>query len=301
LGSLGNQNPPFVAQPSKSPFLESVATFLGGEDMSSVRFVCLLLILGSAVLAAQSNMVAIINQPATSNVSSGLSTPDPKTQGEILENYGKLPLSFEANRGETDARVKFVSRGSGYTLFLTGDEAVFSLRGSKAKGEALPASPQLQPAVLPTANTVLRMKLVKANPSAKVTGAEELPGKSNYFIGRDPKKWRSNITNYAKVKYEGIYSGIDLVYYGNGAVSRVCSDRCKRDSRQSANCYSRIAATPRRRFDCHPFRWPSRPVYSLYRLRIAAPDRPDAVSIRSGLPGKCRLVEPAHIPVLVNH
>ena len=59
------------------------------------------------------------------------------------------------------------------------------------------------------------MKLRNANPAAKVTGADELPGKSNYFIGNDPKKWRSNVPEYAKVKYEGIYSGIDLVYYGN--------------------------------------------------------------------------------------
>lgn len=48
-----------------------------------------------------------------------------------------------------------------------------------------------------------------------MTGADELPGKSTYFIGNDPKKWHSNVTNYAQVKYEGIYSGIDLVYYGN--------------------------------------------------------------------------------------
>ena len=59
------------------------------------------------------------------------------------------------------------------------------------------------------------MKLVNANPAAKVTGIDELPGKSNYFIGNDPKKWRTNVPTYAKVKYEGIYPGIDLVYYGN--------------------------------------------------------------------------------------
>ena len=183
--------------------------------MRSVRFVCLFVILGSAMLAVQSNIVALINQPATSKLSSGLSKPAPKTQGKILENYGKLPLSFEANQGQTDSRVKFLSRGSGYTLFLTSDEAVFSLRGSKADGEAMPASPLLQPTVLPAANAVLRMKLVKSSPSAKVIGADELPGKSNYFIGNDAKKWRSNVPTYGKVKYEGIYSGIDLIYYGN--------------------------------------------------------------------------------------
>jgi hypothetical protein len=44
---------------------------------------------------------------------------------------------------------------------------------------------------------------------------EELPGKSNYFIGNDPTKWRTNVPNYAKVKYANVYPGVDLVYYGN--------------------------------------------------------------------------------------
>jgi hypothetical protein len=59
------------------------------------------------------------------------------------------------------------------------------------------------------------MKLLGANPRAKVSGLEELPGKSNYFIGKDPKKWRTNVPNYAKVKYANVYPGVDLVYYGN--------------------------------------------------------------------------------------
>ncbi len=64
-------------------------------------------------------------------------------------------------------------------------------------------------------STVLRMRLVGANASAAVTGADELPGKSNYFIGNDPKKWRTNVPNYAKVRYQDVYLGVDLVYYGN--------------------------------------------------------------------------------------
>jgi hypothetical protein len=183
--------------------------------MRSARFVCLLVILGSIILAAQSNPAALINRPAPDKVSSGLSKPDPKTQDRILETYGKLPISFEENQGQTDAQVKFVSRGSGYTLFLTGDEAVLSLHESTKNGEASPVSRQPQPMPAPTANPVLRMKLYHANPSAKVTGADELPGKTNYFIGNDAKKWHTNVPTYAKVKYQNIYSGIDLVYYGN--------------------------------------------------------------------------------------
>jgi hypothetical protein len=59
------------------------------------------------------------------------------------------------------------------------------------------------------------MRLVGANASARVTGTEELPGKSNYFIGNDPRKWRTNVPNYAQVKYQNVYPGVDLVYYGN--------------------------------------------------------------------------------------
>jgi len=56
---------------------------------------------------------------------------------------------------------------------------------------------------------------VGADQAAKVVGLEELPGKSNYFIGNDPKKWRTDVPTYSKVKYQGVYPGIDLVYYGN--------------------------------------------------------------------------------------
>ncbi|MBI4465461.1 MAG: SBBP repeat-containing protein [Acidobacteria bacterium] len=63
--------------------------------------------------------------------------------------------------------------------------------------------------------TVLRMKWVGANPSPEMKGENELPGKVNYFLGNDPKQWRRDVPTYAKVRYEEVYPGIDLVYYGN--------------------------------------------------------------------------------------
>ena len=119
---------------------------------------------------------------------------------QLSEAYGKLPLSFEENRGQVDGKVKFLSRGSGYSLFLTGTEAVLSLSTKNSKKSE---------------NSVLRMKLVGVNPSPEVAGVEELPGKSNYFIGNDRAKWRTNVATYKKVKYSDVYPGIDLVYYGN--------------------------------------------------------------------------------------
>jgi hypothetical protein len=114
-------------------------------------------------------------------------------QARVSDAYGRLPLLFEANRGQTHDEVRFLSRGPGYSLYLTAGEAVLALPGPVA----------------------LRMSLAGASAEAHVSGLEELAGKANYFIGRDPAKWRTNVPTYAKVEYRGVYPGIDLVYYGN--------------------------------------------------------------------------------------
>ncbi len=108
-------------------------------------------------------------------------------------SYGKLPLSFGANQGQTDARVKFLARASGYTLFVTADEAVIAGRDG----------------------SVERMKLIGANPKMRFEPLDKQPSISNYFIGNDPSKWRTNVPNYGRVALRGVYPGIDLVFYGN--------------------------------------------------------------------------------------
>ena len=209
-------------------------------------FPCLTLLCLTTSLFSQSNPVSLINRTAavaSPRVASPISASqaNPQAQARILDGYGKLPLSFEANHGQADARVKFLSRKGGYTLFLTGDEAVLAWGGKKTKQASTtrfvsgyrfsdtaspgkldapsgagqrPSTLSADPEVLATGG-VLRMKLRNANLAAKVTGQDELAGTSNYFIGNDPAKWRAKVPTYAKVKYEGIYPGIDLVYYGN--------------------------------------------------------------------------------------
>lgn len=125
---------------------------------------------------------------------------------KVKADYGKLPLSFEANQGQADRQVKFLARGSGYGLFLTANEAVLSLRNEPVGGND--HDPNDPP------STVLRMKLEGTNANPQIAGLEQLPGKNNYFIGNDPRQWRTDIPTYAKVKYEAIYPGVDLVYYG---------------------------------------------------------------------------------------
>src|SRR5271169_5899407 len=149
---------------------------------------------------------------------SGPPTP-PVDAARVNENYGKLPLSFEANRGQTSPKVKFLSRGHGYGLFLTSSEAVLALRHDKSNDQALKGQnndPRMRGAnAEPQSQSVLRLKLVGANPAHNVIGLDPLPGKSNYFIGNDPTKWRTNVPNYAQVRYRDAYPGVDLVYYGN--------------------------------------------------------------------------------------
>jgi len=184
--------------------------------MRPVCFVCQLTILINAIALAQSIPVPLIDKSALVVRSISTSHIRPKAESRILDSYGKLPLSFEANHGQADAQVKFLSRMGGYSLFLTGDEAVLAFSGKKADTKANRLRPS--GAVLREAakgGGVLTMKLRNANAAAKITGVDELPSTINYFIGSDPGKWHSSVPTYAKVKYEGIYSGIDLVYYGN--------------------------------------------------------------------------------------
>ncbi len=129
-----------------------------------------------------------------------------------MDLYAKRPLSFEPNYGQTDAQVKFISRGDGYTLFLTPAEAVLALRRAgqqSGKGEH-PHSVSIDKAKAET----LRIRLVGANPDARIEAVDRLASTSNYFVAKDPGKWRTNIPSYARVKYRDVYSGIDLVYYG---------------------------------------------------------------------------------------
>jgi hypothetical protein len=118
-------------------------------------------------------------------------------------------LTFEPNLGQTDARVQFLSRGSGYSLFLTSNEAVFNLERQTSASHA--------PASKPNAGSVdtLRMKLLGANTNAVVGGVDPQPGVVSYLVGNDPKKWHSGVATFGKVNYSQIYSGVDLVFYGN--------------------------------------------------------------------------------------
>ena len=155
-------------------------------------------------------------------VSSGRESLAVSSRRQIQRNfpYGQLPLVFEPNQGQTDPSVKFLARGSGYTLFVTSQEAVLSLKKSRAQlspqsGKGLGSKPSFFPAPDPSPRTVLRLKLEGAQTNPASEGLEPLAGISNYFIGKDPAQWHRNIPQYSKVATRGLYPGVDMVYYGN--------------------------------------------------------------------------------------
>ena len=134
--------------------------------------------------------------------------PSSNGKPNVQAVLGHLPLIFEpnlgqlnlgqSNLGQSNLGVKYLARGAGYSLSLDAAGAVL----------ALPSARSSQPALV-------RMKLVGANPGAAIAGADPLPGKSNYLIGNDPRRWHRNVPQFAGVRYREIYPGIDLLFYGN--------------------------------------------------------------------------------------
>jgi hypothetical protein len=110
--------------------------------------------------------------------------------------YGTIPMSFGKNVGQSHAGVDFIAKGSGYGVFLSANEAVLAVKKRDADG------------------ATIRMQLAGASP-AQAAGEDQLSGKANYFLGREPANWYRDVPLFAKVRYSSVYPGIDVVYYGN--------------------------------------------------------------------------------------
>ncbi|HEV8580782.1 MAG TPA: SBBP repeat-containing protein [Thermoanaerobaculia bacterium] len=124
---------------------------------------------------------------AASLIAAHAASPNP----DLSAKRTSLPLAFEPNVGQTDPRVRFLARGAGATLFLTGPEAVLSLRGG----------------------AVLRMRLEGAG-AGTAEALEPLPGVTHYYTGNDPARWHTNVPHSGRVRFAGVYPGIDAVWYG---------------------------------------------------------------------------------------
>ena len=136
------------------------------------------------------------------------------SRAEAVTGYGNLPIRFEPNVGQASPQMEYVARGSGYTVGIGEQGVVLSLRqGTSRRIGSKSADSGTLPVSLPPARLGLRVVHAGARPQLR---AERQQGSvSNYFIGNDPSKWHHNVANYAAVRYERIYPGIDWVLYGN--------------------------------------------------------------------------------------
>ncbi len=113
-----------------------------------------------------------------------------------------LPLAFEKNVGQARPNIRFLARGQGYTVFLA--ESKLAILAQSAGPNAVMSS-----------DHILQAQLERANPNARLTSRNRLPGWANYFIGNNPHLWHTRIPMYSTVLCRNIYPGIDLKYYGH--------------------------------------------------------------------------------------
>lgn len=164
-------------------------------------------LLGGSLLLGIASSVMLLSQPTISNP-----TKDSPKAAALL-NFIKMPLSFEINKGQTSNAVKYLARGNGYITYFTPQEIVMAFSATQPH-PVWPDKLKFVNESQHTSNTVLRLQFVGAN-NPVIVGMDEQLNKSNYLIGNDPKKWHKNIANYGKVNYQNLYSGIDMVFYGD--------------------------------------------------------------------------------------
>ena len=113
-------------------------------------------------------------------------------------NLGSLPLRFETNRSPAAATAPFIARGHDSEFSMSPTGAQFILHQANDRTAAA------------------RMQFVGADPAARIYGDAAMPGKINYLVGSNPAQWQSGVTAFAQVRVDGIYPGVNVVYYGNG-------------------------------------------------------------------------------------
>ena len=147
-------------------------------------------------------------------------TVPPPARERVKASFASLPLGFEQNYGQTDPQVKYMAHANGYTLFLTNRDAVFAFHARSSASERatghgpLALQAKSESHAQPNSEAVVRMRLVGGNSNATLTATDQLPGKSNYIRGKDPKNWHTDVSHYARVSYKNIYPGINLAYHG---------------------------------------------------------------------------------------
>jgi hypothetical protein len=164
---------------SGEPFLQvNIAALNGGQETVPVT-----LQFSDPGLIDFSYSITVIDGPFGNSQPAG-----------VVAASSETTVGFLANQGQADPQVRFLSRGSNYSLFLTDNEAVLALESS-----------------------TIHMQLAGANANVAPVGVGPLPGHSNFIFGNDSTKWQTDVPSYGRVEYRDIYPGITLNYHGTGS------------------------------------------------------------------------------------
>ena len=142
----------------------------------------------TASMVSETGAAAPVSEPAAPQMS----------EEEALDAYGKLPLSFIPNEGQTEEAVRYYAQGAGYSFFFTHKGATLSFAEGKGRGHAL------------------ALEFLGAKPHAKLTAQKQLSGEVNYLRGNDPAEWQQNLPTHAELLYGGLWPGIDMAVRGEG-------------------------------------------------------------------------------------
>src|SRR5215208_5043282 len=167
-----------------------------------------------ALIAAFAALIAASQFPSAENSSVGSKTSQSGTaaapvsepaagpqmsEEEAIDAYGKLPLSFIANEGQTDKAVRYYAQGAGYGFFFTKEGAMLSFAEGTGRG-----------------GHALALDFLGAEPDAILEARERLSGDVNYLVGDEQAQWHQKLPTHGELLYGGLWPGIDMAVRGEG-------------------------------------------------------------------------------------
>jgi beta-propeller repeat-containing protein len=208
----------------------------GGAPLSIMTCLAVVALISAVALVAAMPAKSRTNGENASAPNGSAPAGSHADQARIRTNYATLPLAFEPNVGQTDPQVTYMARGRGYSLLLTANAAYFAIplasphpdpaaqsahpeKGLYLIGRGRGTGEELRSRGLANRKAhnsaaSIEMDMLGSNPTPQIIAENQLPGVTNYILGRDPSKWHSGVAHYGQVRYHEVYPGVDLAYHG---------------------------------------------------------------------------------------
>jgi PKD repeat protein len=184
-----------------------------GYSLCLIACICSMPVLVSAFLDGMVNReqgASAVIQPVSDQ-----KAPE-QAKVKMQDLYGQIPLYFIENQGQMEQRVKYYEKNRGHGIYFTEAGVTFTLSSPEVKAVADAATGGVREARgEQEAPLVIELKPLGASDNAKLVAEDAQSARVSYFIGSDPKQWKTNLSTFKSVSYQEIYPGIDLKFYGN--------------------------------------------------------------------------------------